>query len=96
MMDVPEESKDAYLILEDGTCLKGKSFGAEKTVSGEIGKCPFHLFSNRFPQMFCDSVPDGSCWIPSVSYGPVISSSDPCFNIPAHRQLWGAGCESER
>ena len=40
--------KDVYLILEDGTEFKGKSFGADTTVYGEVGKycllCDIILF----------------------------------------------------
>jgi len=33
-----EMKKQAFLVLEDGTALKGFSFGAIKSTSGEVGK----------------------------------------------------------
>jgi hypothetical protein len=36
-------SDTAVLILQDGTQLQGKQFGACKSVSGEVGRAQFQL-----------------------------------------------------
>ena len=36
-----EQGTKAALILEDGTSVEGLSFGAEKSVGGEVGKVKY-------------------------------------------------------
>lgn len=46
-MPVKESKTPCFLLLEDGTVLRGEAFGAKREVDGEIGKITrgFHVFS---------------------------------------------------
>lgn len=39
-----DDARPCYLVLEDGNVLQGKSFGAQKSIDGEIGE--FFIFFN--------------------------------------------------
>lgn len=69
--------KDAYLVLEDGSCFEGKSFGFEKSVFGEV---VFNTAMTGYPESLTDPSYEGQIMVltyPLIgNYG--VPSADSC------------------
>lgn len=52
--------KDAYLVLEDGSCFEGKSFGFEKSVFGEV---VFNTAMTGYPESLTDPSYEGQIMV---------------------------------
>jgi len=82
---VPSSEKDAALILEDGTILLGKGFGAERTITGEV---VFNTGMVGYPESLTDASYFGQIlvqtWPLVGNYGVANPEISDPFGIPLH------------
>jgi len=82
---VPSSEKDAALILEDGTILLGKGFGAEKTITGEV---VFNTGMVGYPESLTDASYFGQIlvqtWPLVGNYGVANPEISDPFGVPLH------------
>jgi len=82
---VPSSEKDAALILEDGTILLGKGFGAEKTITGEV---VFNTGMVGYPESLTDASYFGQIlvqtWPLVGNYGVAKPEISDPFGVPLH------------
>src|SRR5207245_3464273 len=82
---VPSSEKDAVLILEDGTILLGKGFGAEKTITGEV---VFNTGMVGYPESLTDASYFGQILVQTCplvgNYGVARREICDPFGVPLH------------